>query len=153
MQILLNSKKASEYLLGKGYTLVSGGTDNHLFVIDMRCRGIDGGRMEAVMNELSISINKNTVPGDKSALIPSGIRIGSPAMTTRGCNEQDFIQIMEFIDRATAIAIKINKQSKGTKLKDFKDALTLEVQGNEITSLKHEVNQFSDKFPVPGGLL
>jgi len=60
-------------------------TDNHLFVTDMRSKGVDGGRIEAVMNEISIAINKNTVPGDKSALIPSGIRIGSPAMTTRGC--------------------------------------------------------------------
>jgi glycine hydroxymethyltransferase len=86
----------------------------------MRSKGIDGGRIEAVMNEISISINKNTVPGDKSALIPSGIRIGSPAMSTRGCKEQDFVQIMKFIDRATEIANAINKKAQGTKLKDFK---------------------------------
>jgi glycine hydroxymethyltransferase len=88
---LKNIKTAYEYLQSRGYTIVSGGTDNHLFVADMRSKGIDGGRIEAVMNEISISINKNTVPGDKSALIPSGIRIGSPAMTTRGCKEADFL--------------------------------------------------------------
>lgn len=86
----------------------------------MRSKGIDGGRIEAVMNEISVSINKNTVPGDKSALIPSGIRIGSPGMTTRGCKEQDFVQIMKFIDRATEISNAINKKAQGTKLKDFK---------------------------------
>lgn len=60
----------------------------------MRSKGIDGARMEAVMNHLAISINKNTIPGDKSALIPSGVRVGSPAMTTRGCKEKDFEQIV-----------------------------------------------------------
>ena len=75
------------------------------------------------MSEVSISINKNTVPGDKSALIPSGIRIGSPAMTTRGVKENDYVQIMKFIERATEITNNINKKAKGNKLKDFKDAL------------------------------
>lgn len=140
-------------MINKKYSLVSGGTDNHLFVIDMRCRGIDGGRLEAVTNEISIAINKNTVPGDKSALIPSGIRIGSPAMTTRGCNEKDFVQIMEFIDRAATICIEINKKSKGTKLKDFKDALQNELGSNDLTNLKKDVNNFSANFPVPGGLI
>lgn len=84
-QVLKNAKAGAESLLKKNFTLVSGGTDNHLFSVDMRSKNLDGGRMEALMNHLSISINKNTVPGDKSALIPSGIRIGAPAMTTRGC--------------------------------------------------------------------
>jgi glycine hydroxymethyltransferase len=75
------------------------------------------------MSEVSISINKNTVPGDKSALIPSGIRIGSPAMTTRGVKENDYVQIMKFIERATEITNNINNKAKGNKLKDFKDAL------------------------------
>lgn len=148
-----NIKSASEFLQGKGYTLVSGGTDNHLFVADMRSKGVDGGRIEAVMNEISVSINKNTVPGDKSALIPSGIRIGSPAMTTRGCKEADFVQIMKFIDRATEITNNINKKAKGTKLKDFKDALHLELGSSDLTTLQNEVNAFSEQFPVPGGNL
>ena len=78
-------------MISKGFSIVSGGTDNHLFLVDMRSKGTDGGRIEALMNEISLSINKNTVPGDKSALIPSGIRIGAPAMTTRGCKETDFV--------------------------------------------------------------
>lgn len=89
----------------------------------MRSKGTDGGRIQAVMSEVSISINKNTVPGDKSALIPSGIRIGSPAMTTRGVKENDYVQIMKFIERATEITNNINNKAKGNKLKDFKDAL------------------------------
>lgn len=153
MKVLKNIKTASQFLQSQGYTIVSGGTDNHLFVTDMRSKGIDGGRIEAVMNEISISINKNTVPGDKSALIPSGIRIGSPAMTTRGCKQADFLQIMKFIDRATQITKAINKKAQGTKLKDFKDALQADLQNKDLLDLKKEVNEFSSQFPVPGGLL
>lgn len=102
---------------------------------------------------MSISINKNTVPGDKSALIPSGIRIGSPAMTTRGCKEQDFVQIMKFIERATVIANDISKKAKGTKLKEYKDALHENLQDSSILELRKEVNEFSADFPVPGGLI
>lgn len=80
-----NSKAGCQYLLDKGYSVVSGGTDNHLYTVDLRSKGTDGGRFEALSNEIALSINKNTVPGDKSALVPSGIRIGAPAMTTRGC--------------------------------------------------------------------
>ena len=61
------------------------------------------------MNEIEIYINKNTVPRDKSALIPSGIRIGSPAMTTRGCVEKDFVEIMSLLNKGTEIAQKISK--------------------------------------------
>ena len=57
-----NIRAAADYLLSRGFTIVSGGTDNHLFVTDMRSKGVDGGRIEAVMNEISIAINKNTVP-------------------------------------------------------------------------------------------
>lgn len=84
MKVVKNIQRSCEKLLSLNYKLVSGGTDNHLALIDMRSKGVNGSIMEALMNELKISINKNTVPGDKSALMPSAIRIGSPAMTTRG---------------------------------------------------------------------
>ena len=64
---------------------MSGGTDNHLFVVDMTSKGTDGSRIEALLTEVCFAINKNTVPGDSKPLNPSGIRLGSPAMTTRGC--------------------------------------------------------------------
>jgi glycine hydroxymethyltransferase len=101
--VLHNIKAIAKKLLDNGYKLVSGGTDNHLILVDMRSRGLDGARMELLTNELCIYINKNTVPGDKSALVPSGIRIGSPAMTTRGLREKDFETIYEFTNRVTEI--------------------------------------------------
>lgn len=79
----------AEALLKKNYTLVSGGTDNHLVLLDLRSKGLDGARMESVLELSNIYVNKNTVPGDKSALIPSGLRLGTPALTIRGLVEKD----------------------------------------------------------------
>lgn len=118
-----NIQAACKKVLEDGYQVVSGGTDNHLFLLDMRSKKLDGARIETILNDVDIYINKNTVPGDKSALIPSGIRIGSPAMTTRGCLEKDFVQIMSFLNKGTEIAIKVSKETKSSKLKDFKETL------------------------------
>jgi glycine hydroxymethyltransferase len=133
--------------------VVSGGTDNHLFVADMRSKKTDGARMESLMDHVALFVNKNTVVGDKSALIPSGLRFGSPAMTTRGCKEKDFIEIMKFVERAVDIVNDINKKAKGTKLKDYKEVLKQELGRSDIHALKKDVNDFSANFPVPGGLL
>ncbi len=133
-------------MIDDGYHVVSGGTDNHLFLLDMRSKKLDGARIETILNEIDMYINKNTVPGDKSALIPSGIRIGSPAMTTRGCLEKDFVQIMNFLNRGTEIASKISKETKSTKLKDFKETMKTGKWDSEIDSLKKEVKSFANQF-------
>lgn len=82
-----------------GYTLVSGGTDNHLVLVDLKPSGIDGARVQSVLDLASITVNKNSVPGDKSAIIPGGVRIGTPALTTRGFKEDDFVRVADFLDR------------------------------------------------------
>ena len=82
--VLQNSLHFADELVKRGFTLVSGGTDNHLVVVDLRPNGMDGARVERVCELAGLTVNKNTVPGDKSALIPSGIRMGTPALTTRG---------------------------------------------------------------------
>jgi glycine hydroxymethyltransferase len=135
-KVIKNIQAACKKVLEDGYHVVSGGTDNHLFLLDMRSKKLDGARIETILNEIDIYINKNTVPGDKSALIPSGIRIGSPAMTTRGCLEKDFVQIMTFLNRGTEIASKISKETKSTKLKDFKDTMKTGKWDAEIEALK-----------------
>ena len=119
----------------------------------MRNKGTDGTRIEALMTELSLAINKNTVPGDNKPLTPSGIRLGSPAMTTRGCKEADFIEIMKFLERSTEIVNKVEKKSKGSKVKDFKEALQSELQNSEITQLGKDIKYFAERFPVPGGII
>lgn len=83
----------------KGYELVSGGTDNHLILVDLKPAGVDGARVQSVLDLASITVNKNSVPGDKSAIIPGGVRIGTPALTTRGFKEDDFVKVADFLDR------------------------------------------------------
>jgi glycine hydroxymethyltransferase len=93
-QVVDNSKHFAGELMKRGFSLVSGGTDNHMMLVDLRTVGVDGARVERVCELAGLAVNKNTVPGDKSALIPSGIRMGTPALTTRGFDEKDFTQVV-----------------------------------------------------------
>merc|ERR1711907_174694 len=99
-----------------GYKLATNGTDNHLVLLDVRPLGLTGSKVEKVCELSAISLNRNAVHGDVSALSPGGVRIGSPAMTTRGCTEADFVQIAMFLDRCCRIALDVQKE-KGKKLK------------------------------------
>jgi len=76
--------------LKKNYTLVSGGTDTHMLLIDLKNKGIDGATLESLLEQVNIFTNKNFIPFDKSISSPSGIRLGTPTMTTRGLIEKDF---------------------------------------------------------------
>ena len=99
-QILANSKALAEALLGYGFRLVSGGTDNHLMLIDLRSRKLTGKVLEHALNEAGLTVNKNAVPFDtEKPTITSGIRIGTPAVTTRGFGEPEMKRIAEWIDR------------------------------------------------------
>ena len=148
--VLANNAHFAKVLLSMGYKLVSGGTDNHLVLVDLKPKGIDGARVERVLELANIACNKNTVPGDKSAMIPGGIRLGSPAMTTRGFQEKDFEQVAIFIDRGVQIAKAIDSTFKEKKLfKDFK--AILEDGGKafpEIKKLRDDVVSFVSKFPA-----
>ena len=75
------------------------GTENHLVLADLRPKGVDGSRVERVLELAHIAANKNTVPGDKSALVPGGLRMGAPALTSRGFTEADFDKVADFVDR------------------------------------------------------
>jgi glycine hydroxymethyltransferase len=92
-KVLVNNQAFGKAMVDRGYNLVSGGTDNHLLLIDLKPAGIDGARVEAVLERANVALNKNTVPGDKSALIPGGIRVGTPALTSRGLDEEHFDQV------------------------------------------------------------
>ena len=109
-QVLKNCASLASKLNELGYTLVSGGTDNHLVLVDLKAsKGIDGARVERILELACIASNKNTVPGDKSALAPGGIRMGTPALTSRGLKEADFEKVAEFFDRAVSIALKLKQ--------------------------------------------
>ncbi|MEK7880994.1 MAG: serine hydroxymethyltransferase [Deltaproteobacteria bacterium] len=102
-QVLANAKALSEALIEKGFTLVSGGTDNHLMLVDVSSRGLTGKESEEALVKAGITTNKNTIPFDtQSPMVTSGVRLGVPAVTTRGMKENEMRVIASFIERALA---------------------------------------------------
>lgn len=127
-QIVKNAKTIAKELNSKGYDLVTGGTDNHLLLIDLTNKGVSGAMAEQALGKAGITVNKNTVPFDpRPPFSPSGIRLGTPALTTRGMKEKQMEQIAEWIDQAV------------TRHKDDK----------LLNKLRIEVKQMASKFPLP----
>ncbi|NLU92617.1 serine hydroxymethyltransferase [Chitinophaga sp. Ak27] len=126
-QILKNAQAMAKNLVGKGYEIISGGTDNHLMLIDLRNKNISGKKAEQTLVKADITVNKNMVPfDDKSAFVTSGIRVGVPAITTRGLKEGHMEQIVDWIDQLI--------------LDSDNEAL--------ITKVRGEVNTFMKQFTL-----
>jgi glycine hydroxymethyltransferase len=118
-QVVKNAQSMADALIQKGYDIVSGGTDNHLMLIDLRNKGVTGKQAEIALDSAGITCNKNAVPYDtQPPLVTSGIRLGAAAMTSRGFKEEDMKQIAEFIDRVisqcgdSSIAEKVKSDVK-----------------------------------------
>jgi glycine hydroxymethyltransferase len=111
-QIVKNAKKLAEELIKKGFDLYTGGTDNHLMIIDLKALNLDGKTAEALLERAYIIANRNSLPSDTSPFNPSGIRLGTPAITSRGMKEKEMIKIAEFFER---ILIKKEKPEKVRK--------------------------------------
>lgn len=126
-KIVANAKVLSEALLDAGFNLVSGGTDNHLMLVDLTARGMTGKEAEQALDSAGITVNKNTVPFEtRSPFVTSGIRIGTAALTTRGFNEKDMAQTARFII----------------------DALENWKQPEELQKLRKRVEDFARQFPL-----
>merc|ERR1712032_57551 len=151
-QVLANSARLAEELTKRGYNLVSGGTDNHLVLIDLKSsRNIDGARVERVLELACMATNKNTVPGDTSALAPGGIRMGAPAMTSRGFKEDDFAKIAEFFDRAVDITCALKDTPEGKKIKTFRNMCAVGPSVHpDLVQLRKDVSDFASGFPTVG---
>lgn len=151
-RVLSNCRSLAKRLVELGYSLVSGGSDNHLVLVDLRPLGIDGARVEKILDMASITLNKNSVPGDKSALVPGGIRIGSPAMTTRGFTEKDFVAIAEYIHEGVQIALEARRPVKGSKIQDFMNYVTSPEFSlvDQVSDLRKRVEDLTSRFPLPG---
>ncbi|KAJ1881066.1 Serine hydroxymethyltransferase, cytosolic [Coemansia sp. RSA 1722] len=151
-QVLDNAQAFANGFASRNYSLVTGGTDTHLLLVNlMASKGIDGARVERVLEMAKIAANKNTVPGDRSAMVPGGLRLGTPAMTTRGLKENDFEQIAAFVDRAVGIAQDVAKNVDSKKFVDFKAALGDDVSAlPSLEALRSEVVDFSRSFPAVG---
>jgi len=150
-----NSKTLGEIMVSLGYKLLTDGTDNHLLLINLRDKNITGSKVEYILEKLDISVNKNAIIGDKSAMSPGGIRIGLCAMTTRGLKKENCSTLADLIHRSIECGIKI--QGGGCKLVEFKDTVNLlldssisglqnESISEELNTIKNEVHSFSEQF-------
>lgn len=149
-QVIKNAKTLEHEFKKLGHVLVTGGTDNHMVLLDLKPLKLDGARVEAVLEQVNIACNKNTTPGDKSALSPCGIRIGAPAMTSRGLGEDDFKRIANYIDTCIKLCLKVQSElpKDSNKLKDFK-AKVAGGEVSEIAPLKKEIAAWAVTFPLP----
>ncbi|DAZ95459.1 TPA: hypothetical protein N0F65_002144 [Lagenidium giganteum] len=145
-QVKSNAKTLAKTLTELGYTMCTGGTDNHLILWDLRPVGITGSKLEKLCDMVCITLNKNAVLGDRSALSPGGVRVGTPALTSRGFKEADFFKVAEFLDRAVKLCVEIQATS-GKKLTDF--VASAEKHAG-VTQLRHDVNALATSFGMPG---
>lgn len=124
-QVVKNAKALAEAMVEEGFDLVSGGTDNHLMLVDLQNMGVSGKEMQNRLDEVYITVNKNAVPNDPaSPFVTSGIRIGTPAVTTRGLKEEDMRTIAGLIKMAVT---------------DFEE---------KAETIRSSVNQICEKYPL-----
>ncbi len=127
-QVIKNAQAMAKEFQAKGYRVISDGTDNHLLVVDMTSKEIDGKMAETALEQCGISVSRSTIPNDPNPpMKPSGVRFGTPAITTRGIKEAEIKKIVEWIDKA------IENRDNETILKE----------------IKSEVKEFSKNFPIP----
>ncbi|XP_061703063.1 serine hydroxymethyltransferase, cytosolic-like [Syngnathoides biaculeatus] len=152
MQVLLNCQALCTALIEHGYKIVTGGSDNHLILLDLRSKGTDAVRAEKVLEACDISCNKHACPGETSAMSPSGLRLGSPALTSRGLEEDDFRKVADFIHQGIELTLEVQRSldPKAT-LKDFILALAQDKKFQRcVTEIRTEVEAFAGNFPMPG---
>lgn len=126
-QVIKNSKTLAEELVSYGFDIISGGTDNHLMLVDLTNKNVSGKKAERVLEEAGMTVNKNMIPFDtKSPFVTSGIRIGTPAVTTRGMKEEEMKKIAAFINRAID-----NSENE-----------------SELITIKNEIKEFCSAFPL-----
>lgn len=145
-QVKKNARALASALLRRKCRLVTGGTDNHLILWDLRTFGLTGKTFEKVCEACEISVNKTPIFGENGAISPGGVRIGTPAMTTRGCLEGDFETIADFLLRAVQIASNLQREY----CKHPKEFLRCLQNNLDITELRNRVQAFSSQFAMPG---
>ena len=146
-QVILNSKELGERLMSKGYFIMTGGTDNHMLLVNLRDQSVYGDQLYNLMDQVDITINKYNVKGTPHTSRPDGMRVGSPAMTTRGCGTEEFSQIADIIDETVRLTRDLSV--KGESLAEFDQRVVHNPTQAVLTSLgnlKTKVNRFSEQF-------
>jgi glycine hydroxymethyltransferase len=150
-QVVKNAKTLAAELTKKGYDLVSGGTENHLILIDLRNKKVNGATAALALEVAGIVLNKNGVPFDTNPpFYPSGIRLGTPAITTRGMKEKEMKKVAEFMDKAISEVsgweFPEDKDKRRVVWKDYRQKI---YKNKKLLQIAKEVRLFCNKFPVP----
>ncbi|KAI5171584.1 glycine hydroxymethyltransferase [Nematocida sp. LUAm3] len=157
-QVIKNAQRMQKKFTSLGYSIVTGSTVNHMMIIDLRNMGVGGSQVESVCDLLGISINKNTVPGDTSPFNPSGIRVGTYAITTRGFNEEETEELVSIIDYAVCVA-KSYKESQKPLAKDQTSSLLDWIETSKIMlseealKAKNKIAYLTNTHPIPTGYI
>lgn len=144
-QVIRNAQTLAHHLQVAGVPVATGGTDNHIVLMNVAAAGVSAACFEHLCERVNISVNKNTLPHDRSALHPSGIRLGTPAMTTRDCTEADFAKIAELLLEVLDLCKRI--EGDGGSLSAFRAACCHEDHTEAIASLRKHVVAFASMLP------
>jgi len=151
-QVIKNSAALAAQLMKYDYKLQTGGSENHLALWDLRPLGLTGSKIEKVCDLCHITLNKNAVTGDTSALVPGGVRVGTSALTSRSMKEDEMVKVGDFLHRAVQISLALQKEAGSKLLKDFLRVAT-EGEGEgrqQLQQLAKDVEAFATTFPLPG---
>jgi glycine hydroxymethyltransferase len=150
-QVVSNAKYFANRLMKYGFDVITGGTDNHIVLVNLKNKGISGARFEKIAELCNMSVNKNTIATDTSAFNPSGIRLGTAAMTTRGFKENDFEFTASMIHRITEVTQLIQQSCTTNKLDEF---ITASYNfSTTIQALKDEISSYCFPFALPNSPL
>ncbi len=152
-QIVANAKALGAALIERGLTLVTGGTDNHMLLMDLTPDGVGRGVfMQEALDAVGITVNKNTIPGEpSSAFYPSGIRLGTPAATTRGMREAEMVQLAGWMaqvrEEAREFRLPEDRDARNRAIREFRAALAANAR---LKAIREDVRVLCRRFPVPG---
>ncbi|PLW15920.1 hypothetical protein PCANC_05587 [Puccinia coronata f. sp. avenae] len=150
--VIQNSRALAARLVELGYSLQTGGSDNHLVLWDLRPIGLTGSKVEKICDLCHITINKNAVSGDTSAQVPGGVRLGTSALTSRSMGPSEMVEVANFMHRVVQISLKLQEEAGSKQLKDFLNRATQgDGEGKKLLAqLHHDVGTFSRRFGLPG---
>lgn len=145
--VRVNCRTLAEHLMSLGHDIVSGGTDNHLLLWDLKKHGVSGSKMEKICEMADITINKNSIKGDLSAVTPGGVRLGTAALTSRGFGPEDMHTIADLLHEVLMLCVEIQSQCTSKLLKDF---IEVAQKSEKVSLLKEKVRAIARQFPMPG---